>query len=183
MQQENAGLRLPPIYILCILQRVSLVNHSIFLTQTIRGLHLLTATQCNLTCRLSKPPQGNDNLFIFCLSYSCFCTKPLIPSVKVKPSKKARRSKPAEEPILAESELRTAAADTSVPEPPPEPAHDAPTSTTDPSVEQTMEGSENPEIPSSAMMDDPEVEITRTDFVEPGRPTALAKCSAKEELL
>ena len=99
--------------------------------------------------------------------------------MQVKPSKKARRSKPAEEPILAESELRTAAADTSVPEP----AHDAPTSTTDPSVEQTMEGSENPEIPSSAMMDDPEVEITRTDFVEPGRPTALAKCSAKEELL
>ena len=46
-----------------------------------------------------------------------------------------------------------------------------------------MEGSENPEIPSSAMMDDPEVEITRTDFVELGRPTALAKCSAKEELL
>ena len=112
-----------------------------------------------------------------------FCTNPLIPSVQVKPSKKARRSKPAEEPILAESELRTATADTSVPEPPPEPAHDAPTSTTDPSVEQTMEGSENPEIPSSAMMDDPEVEITRTDFVEPGRPTALAKCSAKEELL
>ena len=33
------------------------------------------------------------------------------------------------------------------------------------------------------MMDDPEVEITRTDFVEPGRPTALAKCSTKEELL
>ena len=106
----------------------------------------------------------------------------MIPSVQVKPSKKARRSKPAEEPILAESELRTAAADTSVPEPPPEPAHDAPTSTTDPSVEQTMEGSENPEIPSSAMMDDPEVEITRTDFVEPGRPTALAKCSAKKLL-
>ena len=46
-----------------------------------------------------------------------------------------------------------------------------------------MEGSEHPEIPSSAMMDDPEVEITRTDFVEPGRPSVLAKCSAKEELL
>ena len=25
--------------------------------------------------------------------------------------------------------------------------------------------------------------ITQTEFVEPGRPTALAKCSAKEELL
>ena len=32
-------------------------------------------------------------------------------------------------------------------------------------------------------MDDPDVEIIKTDFVEPGRPTVLAKCSAKEELL
>ena len=31
--------------------------------------------------------------------------------------------------------------------------------------------------------DDLDVVITRTEFVEPGRPTALAKCSAKEELL
>ena len=47
-----------------------------------------------------------------------------------------------------------------------------------------MEGSDNPEIPSSAQpADDPDVVITRTEFVEPGRPTALAKCSAKEELL
>lgn len=46
-----------------------------------------------------------------------------------------------------------------------------------------MEGSENPENPSPAKADDPDVEIIQTDFVEPGRPTALAKCSAKEELL
>jgi len=46
-----------------------------------------------------------------------------------------------------------------------------------------MEGSENPENPSPSKADDPDVEIIRTDFVEPGRPTALAKCSAKEELL
>ena len=32
-------------------------------------------------------------------------------------------------------------------------------------------------------MIDPEVEILKTQFVEPGRPTVLAKCSAKEELL
>ena len=31
--------------------------------------------------------------------------------------------------------------------------------------------------------DDPGVVITRTEYVEPGRPTALAKCSAKGELL
>ena len=73
--------------------------------------------------------------------------------------------------------------DTSAHEPPPEPARDTPTFTTDPSVEQAMEGSENRENPSPAKANDPDVEIIRTDFVEPGRPTALAKCSAKEELL
>ena len=47
-----------------------------------------------------------------------------------------------------------------------------------------METSTNPDISSPAQpADDPNVVITRTEFVEPGRPTALAKCSAKEELL
>ena len=42
----------------------------------------------------------------------------------------------------------------------------------------------NPETSSLAQpANDPDVVITRTEFVEPGRPTALAKCSAKEELL
>ena len=36
---------------------------------------------------------------------------------------------------------------------------------------------------SAPPADDPDVVITRTEFVEPGRPTALAKCSAKGELL
>ena len=46
------------------------------------------------------------------------------------------------------------------------------------------ETSANPETFSLAHpADDPDVVITRTEFVEPGRPTALAKCSAKEELL
>ncbi|SPT19130.1 unnamed protein product [Triticum aestivum] len=39
-------------------------------------------------------------------------------------------------------------------------------------------------IPSSAQpADDPDVVITRTEYVEPGRPTVLARCSAKDELL
>ena len=47
-----------------------------------------------------------------------------------------------------------------------------------------MESSDNPEIPRSAQpADDPDVVITRTEYVEPGRPTMLAKCSAKEALL
>ena len=111
---------------------------------------------------------------IICLSCAylthVFCTNPLIFSVQVKPSKRTKRSKPAEEPIFAEPELGTAAPDTSAHEPPPEPAHDTPTLTTEPLVEQAMEGSENPENPSPAKADDPDVEITRTDFVEPGSP-------------
>ena len=109
---------------------------------------------------------------IICLSCAylthVFCTNPYIFSVQVKPSKRTKKSKPAEEPVFAEPELRTTAPDTSAHELPPEPAHDTPTFTTDPSVEQAMEGSENPENPSPAKADDPDVEITRTDFVEPG---------------
>ncbi|SPT17584.1 unnamed protein product [Triticum aestivum] len=42
----------------------------------------------------------------------------------------------------------------------------------------------NPEASGSAPpADDPDMVITRTEYVEPGRPTALAKCSAKGELL
>ena len=71
-------------------------------------------------------------------------------------------------------------------EPPPEPAHDIPTPTADPPVKRAVDGSENPEVPSLARTDDPQdadVEITKTGFTEPGRPTVLAKCSAKDELL
>ena len=53
-----------------------------------------------------------------------------------------------------------------------------------PTTKATTEASVIPEAFSSALpADDPDVVITRTEFVEPGRPTALAKCSAKGELL
>ena len=53
-----------------------------------------------------------------------------------------------------------------------------------PTTKATTEASVNPEASSSAPpADDPDVVITRTEFVEPGRPTVLAKCSAKGELL
>ena len=46
------------------------------------------------------------------------------------------------------------------------------------------EASANPGASGSAQpANDPDVVITWTEFVEPGRPTALAKCSAKGELL
>ena len=95
-------------------------------------------------------------------------------SVQVKPSKRAKKNKPVEEPVLTEPEA-------SAPE---LPSVSAPETTTAPSEEQVMEGSDNPEIPSPAQpADDPDVVITRTEFVEPGKPTVLARCSAKEELL
>ena len=69
------------------------------------------------------------------------------------------------------------------------PAASAPEATapTDELITETSanpETSTNPDISSPAQpADDPDVIITWTEFVEPGRPTALAKCSAKEELL
>ena len=97
-----------------------------------------------------------------------------------------KKNKPIEEPIFKEPELGTAAPETSTHEPPPEPAHDTPTPIADPPAERAADGSENPEVPSTARMDDPQdpnVEITKAGYIEPGRPTVLAKCSAKEEHL
>ena len=71
-------------------------------------------------------------------------------------------------------------------EPPPEPAQDLTPPATDLPTDQDADESENPEAPSPVRTDDPsnaDVEITRTGYVESGRPTMLAKCPAKEELL
>ena len=54
--------------------------------------------------------------------------------------------------------------------------------TSDPPAEDTLNSSDNPETPSPVKTNDPEVEIVRFQFVEPGRPIVLAKCTAKEEL-
>ena len=53
-----------------------------------------------------------------------------------------------------------------------------------PTTKTTTAALANPEASGSAPpANDPDVVITRTEFVEPGRPTALAKCSARGELL
>ena len=94
-------------------------------------------------------------------------------SAQAKLRKRAKKNKPVEETVLTEPEA-------SAQEPPSAPAPDTAAST----EEQTMAGSDNPKIPSSAQpADDPDVVITRTEYVEPGRPTVLARCSAKGELL
>ncbi|XBI21660.1 hypothetical protein VPH35_062761 [Triticum aestivum] len=95
------------------------------------------------------------------------------PGAQAKLSKRAKKSHPVEEPVLIEPNA-------SASEPPSAPAPE----TTAPTEQQAMEDADNPEIPSSAQpADDPDVVITRTEYVEPGRPTVLARCSAKEELL
>ena len=103
-------------------------------------------------------------------------------SVQVKPSKRAKKSKPSQDPVVTEPELGTAAPDSSTHQPPPEPAYDIPAPTSDPPAEDTLNSSDNPEAPSPAKTTDPEVEFLKSQFVEPGRPTVLAKCTAKEEL-
>ena len=63
------------------------------------------------------------------------------------------------------------------------PAASAPEATT-PMDTAPVEAFADPEASGSAQpTNDPDVVITRTEFVEPGRPTVLAKCSAKGELL
>ena len=171
--QRIAG-PISPTYILFILWRASLVNHSILLIQTIRKLHLPPVTPCNLTCRLSRLHPGNDDHLILCLSDSCFRTNLLTFSAQAKLSKRAKKNHSVEEPVLTEPNA-------SASEPP---SASAPETTTAPSEEQVMEGADNLEIPSPAQpANDPDVVITRTEVVEPGRPNVLARCSAKEELL
>ncbi|XBI58866.1 hypothetical protein VPH35_040030 [Triticum aestivum] len=96
-----------------------------------------------------------------------------VPGAQAKLTKRAKKTKPVEEPDLPEPEVAGQ-------EPP---AASAPEATA-PTDKATAEASVNPEASSSAQpANDPNVVITRTEFVEPGRPTALAKCSAKGELL
>ena len=83
---------------------------------------------------------------------------------------------------MAEPKLGTAAPDSSTHQPPREPASDIPVPTSDPPAEDILNSSDNPETRSPVKTNEPEVEIVRSQFVEPGRPTVLAKCSAKEEL-
>ena len=94
-------------------------------------------------------------------------------SAQAKLSKRAKKHKPVDEPDLPKPE---AAAQEPLAASAPEAAA--------PTTKATTEASVNPEASSSARpADDPDVVITRTEFVEPGRPTVLAKCSAKGELL
>lgn len=102
--------------------------------------------------------------------------------MQVKPSKRAKKNKPSQDPIVTEPVISTSAPDSSTHQPP-EPAFNIPVPTSNPPVEDTLNSSDNPEAPSPVKTSEPEVEFVKSQFVEPGRPTVLAKCSAKEELV
>ena len=104
-------------------------------------------------------------------------------NMQVKPKKKNKKDKPAQTPVVTEPEQGIAAPDSSTHQPPPEPAQDIAAPTSDPPAEDILDGSVNPEAPSPVKTADPEVEFLKAQFVEPARPTVLAKCSAEEELL
>ena len=101
--------------------------------------------------------------------------------MQVKPSKRAKKNKPSQDPIVTEPEINASAPDSSSHQPPPDPASDIPVPTFDPSAEDTL-NTNDPETPSPVKTNEPEVEIVRSQFVEPGQPTVLAKYTAKEEL-
>ena len=88
--------------------------------------------------------------------------------MQVKPSKRAKKSKPPQNPVVTEPALDTSAPDSSTHQPQPEPASDIPTPTSDPPAEDTLNTSDNSEAPSPVKTNDPEVEILKSDFVEPG---------------
>ena len=102
--------------------------------------------------------------------------------MQVKPNKRAKKNKPSQDPIVTQPVINTSAPDSSTHQPP-EPASNIPVPTSDPPVKDTLNSSDNPEAPSPVKMSEPEVEFVKSQFVEPGRPTVLAKCSAKEELV
>ena len=104
-------------------------------------------------------------------------------SGKAKPSKKAKVNKPVEDPKVSEPEQQTAAPEASVPQPS-EPVLDVPPEIPGSSIDQTDDNPLNTEASSPvkiAETHDDDVVITNTGFREPGRPTVLAKHSAKEE--
>ena len=99
-------------------------------------------------------------------------------------SKKAKVAKPAEDPpVLASDPARPSSPLTDAPE---DPHVDAEANPPEPSFDETTvnpsatgpSSSANPPSPSAQ-----DVQITGSRFIEPGNPTVLARCTAKQEAL
>ena len=83
--------------------------------------------------------------------------------------------------MVTEPAIDSSVPDGSTHQPPPEPASDILVPTSDPPAEDVIHNSDDPEIPSPVKTTYPEVEFLKSQYVEPGRPTVLAQCTAKEE--
>ena len=79
--------------------------------------------------------------------------------MQVKPSKRAKKNKLSQDPVVTEPALDMSAPDSSTHQPPPEPAFDIPVPTSDPPAEDTLNSSDSLEAPSPVKTNDPEVEI------------------------
>ena len=101
----------------------------------------------------------------------------------MKPSKRAKKNKPSQTRVMIETVLDMSAPDSSSHQLPPELASGIPVPTSVPPADEIHNNSDNPEAPSPAKSTDLEVEFLKSQFVEPRRPTVLAKCTAKEELI
>ena len=106
-------------------------------------------------------------------------------SGQAKPNKKAKVTKPVEDPKVPEPEQQVPASDVSEKQPE-EPAHEAPPEIPDLSGDQTKLNplsteSSSPLKPSETHTD--AIMITGTGFTEPGNPTVLAQHSAKQEFI
>src|SRR3954465_11956291 len=121
IQPGSVGLRLSPTYTLFYLWQVKSVNLSIPLTPIIRIPFLHLASPCSPTCRLLRLLLGNINLFTLCLFFLMFLYSffYFVHSMQVKPGKKTKKDVPAQDPVVTEPALGTAAPDTSIHEPPP----------------------------------------------------------------
>ena len=103
--------------------------------------------------------------------------------MQAKTIRRAKKNKPAQETTATEPEVEPAAPDASTDQTPPEPADNIPAPTSDPPAGDIAGSSLYPDPPSLAKVINPEVDILKTQFVPPGQPSALAKCSAKTDLL
>ena len=99
-------------------------------------------------------------------------------------SKKAKAAKPAEDPlVLASDPARPPSPLTDAPENPPivNEANPTETSLDKATVNPSTAGPSSSTDPPSPRVQD--VQITGSRFVEPGNPTVLARCTAKQEAL
>ena len=86
----------------------------------------------------------------------------------MKPSKKAKKNKPSQDPVVTEPALDLSAPDSSTHQPPPEPASDIPVPTFDPPTEDVIHNSDNPEILSPAKTTDQKFSIWKVNLLNRG---------------